>query len=214
LSETDKGTLLYLVYYIREVWVSELDPKDLSTVETEEAALAVVEGSERPANVKETDFKHLKNIYEAMKFLGIDNSSSESNIQFTVDTIKNVHQIVACDAVPNAGSFRLSEAGPAGYSIIYLPPKFIPSRLGILVKFVKDQLKHHTVMSTKVIEIISLFFSEFLKIHPFSDGNGRTARLLVNYLLNPFTIVPISIYITTDRSVYLDALVSIVATRR
>ena len=28
-----------------------------------------------------------------------------------------------------------------------------------------------------------LFFSEFLLIHPFADGNGRTARLLTNFIL-------------------------------
>ena len=43
------------------------------------------------------------------------------------------------------------------------------------------------------------------EVHPFADGNGRTARLLMNYLLlrtgRPPTIIEVS-----QRSEYLNAL--------
>jgi Fic family protein len=42
-------------------------------------------------------------------------------------------------------------------------------------------------------------------IHPFSDGNGRTARLLMNLLLLRGGNVPVAVR-PEDRSVYLDAL--------
>ncbi len=42
-------------------------------------------------------------------------------------------------------------------------------------------------------------------IHPFSDGNGRTARLLMNLLLIRAGYVPISVR-PEDRATYLDAL--------
>ena len=38
-------------------------------------------------------------------------------------------------------------------------------------------------------------FSEFLKLHPFVSGNGRVARLLVNFLLSRVSVVPISIFL-------------------
>ena len=42
-------------------------------------------------------------------------------------------------------------------------------------------------------------------IHPFADGNGRTARLLMNLLLIRGGYPPISVR-PADRSAYLDAL--------
>jgi Fic family protein len=42
-------------------------------------------------------------------------------------------------------------------------------------------------------------------IHPFADGNGRTARLLMNLLLMRAGYVPITVR-PEDRKAYLDAL--------
>ncbi len=42
-------------------------------------------------------------------------------------------------------------------------------------------------------------------IHPFSDGNGRTARLLMNLLLIRSGYVPIAVR-PVDRTTYLDTL--------
>ena len=50
-----------------------------------------------------------------------------------------------------------------------------------------------------------LLFSEFLLIHPFADGNGRTARLLTNFILRGTTFVPLSLY-NKDRELYLKVL--------
>lgn len=38
------------------------------------------------------------------------------------------------------------------------------------------------------------FFHQFLYIHPFLNGNGRVARVLLSYLLSKFTVVPLSLY--------------------
>ncbi len=42
-------------------------------------------------------------------------------------------------------------------------------------------------------------------IHPFSDGNGRTARLLMNLILLSGGYVPMAVR-PEDRKIYLDAL--------
>jgi Fic family protein len=48
---------------------------------------------------------------------------------------------------------------------------------------------------------------EFVKIHPFIDGNGRTARLLMNYRLIENGFLPISISFE-NRLKYYDVLES------
>ncbi|MDF2636883.1 MAG: ibpA, partial [Pelosinus sp.] len=43
------------------------------------------------------------------------------------------------------------------------------------------------------VERAAILHSEFVKIHPFVDGNGRTARLLLNFELLKHGYVPIVI---------------------
>ena len=51
----------------------------------------------------------------------------------------------------------------------------------------------------------TLLHGEFVKIHPFIDGNGRTARLLLNFELMRSGYVPIIIK-NEDRAKYYDVL--------
>lgn len=44
-----------------------------------------------------------------------------------------------------------------------------------------------------------------VSIHPFADGNGRTARLLMNYILLLYNLPPFSV-LKQDRIKYIDAL--------
>ena len=55
------------------------------------------------------------------------------------------------------------------------------------------------------IELSALFHAEFIRIHPFMDGNGRTARILSNYLLILNELPTISIKYG-DRQGYFNAI--------
>ncbi len=43
------------------------------------------------------------------------------------------------------------------------------------------------------IELASWTHAEFVKIHPFTDGNGRTSRMIMNYQLMAAGFLPVSI---------------------
>lgn len=65
-------------------------------------------------------------------------------------------------------------------------------------------------LSDKIL-LSSLFFYEFLDIHPFSNGNGRTARILLNLLLQNDMSIPFSLYLRCDnkgRDDYLQVIES------
>lgn len=49
------------------------------------------------------------------------------------------------------------------------------------------------------------FHAKFEKIHPFADGNGRTGRILMNYILIVHNHPPVTIH-EEDRKEYYDAL--------
>ncbi|MCE4051664.1 Fic family protein [Bacillus sp. Au-Bac7] len=58
---------------------------------------------------------------------------------------------------------------------------------------------------TEIIRMVGNFHIQFERIHPFSDGNGRTGRLLMNYSLVQNGIVPL-ILEGNDRATYIDIL--------
>lgn len=57
----------------------------------------------------------------------------------------------------------------------------------------------------KVLTPAALFHAKFENIHPFADGNGRTGRLAMNYLLAVRNHPPLIIH-QEDRKAYFEAL--------
>jgi len=90
----------------------------------------------------------------------------------------------------------------AGEIFDYASPEETPSLMGDLVNWYNSE-EQKAVLSA--VELASLFHYRYIRIHPFEDGNGRIARLLVNYILlrhnYPMVVVP-----TADRKNYLNAL--------
>ena len=57
----------------------------------------------------------------------------------------------------------------------------------------------------KVLTAAAFFHAKFENIHPFADGNGRTGRLAMNYLLATNNHPPLVIH-QEDRKAYFEAL--------
>ena len=55
------------------------------------------------------------------------------------------------------------------------------------------------------VELAALFHYRYIRIHPFEDGNGRIARLLVNYILARHGY-PMIVVRSRNKSDYLEAL--------
>ncbi len=80
------------------------------------------------------------------------------------------------------------------------PGKYVRTDMELLLKWFNDhKIKLHP------LALAIVFHHKFEKIHPFSDGNGRTGRMIINYILlrNNF---PPSIIRKKFRKEYLDAM--------
>lgn len=106
---------------------------------------------------------------------------------FTKDDILFLHQLFyhKIDS-ENAGNYRKVQVIISGSDIPFPPASSIPKLMEDFVKNL-DKLKHEN----HPVEFAAIAHNEFINIHPFIDGNGRTARLLVNLILlqNGYEIV-------------------------
>lgn len=48
-----------------------------------------------------------------------------------------------------------------------------------------------TTAALKVVELAAMAHGEWVRIHPFADGNGRTARMLGNWILVRYGLPPV-----------------------
>lgn len=84
----------------------------------------------------------------------------------------------------------------------FADPADVPIRMGDLISWLRRSMEAGELHP---LEIASKLHHEFVLIHPFGDGNGRTARLLVNYVLMRSGYLPL-IVPTEKKDSYLAAL--------
>lgn len=63
----------------------------------------------------------------------------------------------------------------------YASPEETPALMNDLVKWYNDAEESGKYTP---VELAALFHYRYIRIHPFEDGNGRIARLMVNYILS------------------------------
>ena len=107
-------------------------------------------------------------------------------LPFSSRLIRNVHKILLSGARgehKQPGEFRKSQNWIGGNSIndaIFVPPVWnsIPELMDDIEKFV-----HNDSIYLPELLKIALIHYQFETIHPFSDGNGRTGRLMITLYL-------------------------------
>lgn len=132
--------------------------------------------------------EHLEVINHSDAILYLEELVSESTA-LTEWAIKNLHQIVLRNIdKKNAGTYRTENVLISGAK--HRPPQhyLVPEHMEKLVKEYNNAWQEY-----HPIKRAALFHGEFVKIHPFVDGNGRTARLLLNFELMKAGFPPVII---------------------
>lgn len=84
----------------------------------------------------------------------------------------------------------------------YASPEETPSLMTDLVDWYNQEELHGKLSP---VELAALFHYRYIRIHPFEDGNGRIARLMVNFILSRHDY-PMIVVRSRNKQAYLEAL--------
>ncbi len=150
---------------------------------------------------EQKDIQEVKNAYKAYEEIDNINPYSEKDL-------KKIQGILTLAIEKDSGKYR--NHGEAVYDgdiqIFMAPPHtMVPSLMGILFDWMNEAKK-----DVNPLILSSIFHYEFVFIHPFSDGNGRMARLWHTVILskwNPiFEYIPIESQIEKFQSEYYETI--------
>lgn len=139
-----------------------------------------------------------KNHFDALKYI---ESLVDTHTEIDENILLHVHWLLMHDIRDDAGQFRTSNVVVGG--AFFTPPgssEVKPMTLKLL-----EWLKTF-FPKVEPIFLASLFHIRFVKIHPFTDGNGRVVRLLMNYILMRNGYPFIADIKVADEKKYLDTL--------
>jgi len=121
------------------------------------------------------DILEVQNAIEAYKKI-------ESIDPLKEDDLKEIHFEFEKNIIQTPGQYRTGNEGVSDENgnVIFIapPPNMVPSLMTNLFKWISKEYKN---ISPLILSCV--FHYEFVFIHPFEDGNGRTARFWQNALL-------------------------------
>ena len=150
---------------------------------------------------EQKDIQEVKNAYKAYE--EIDNINP-----YSVEDLKKIQGILTFAIEDDSGKFR--NHGESVYDgdvqIFMAPPhRMVPTLMDNLFNWMNEAKE-----KVNPLILSSIFHYEFVFIHPFSDGNGRTARLWQTAILahwkDLFKYIPIESIIRKHQKEYYTAI--------
>ena len=150
---------------------------------------------------EQKEIQEVKNAYEAYAQISVINP-------YDIEELKRIHAIMTKYLVDESGCFRHGEDGVFnGEQCIFMAPpaRLVPQLIDELFAWMnRVQGEVHPLI------LAGVFHYEFVFIHPFSDGNGRMARLWHTCLLSKwksvFQYIPIESQIEKFQDEYYNAI--------
>ena len=151
--------------------------------------------------------KSVREVFEVLnhkKAIDYIISELENEKKLDIYMIKNINKEILDRLNDNAGNFKNSSNAIIGADF----ETSTPSKAPVLTKNWIENLNYRLELckndDEKLSEILNSHI-EFERIHPFSDGNGRTGRLIMLYLCFQENISPFVIE-KNDRALYMNYL--------
>lgn len=131
----------------------------------------------------------------------------DTEVTISTTLIIEIHKIAFSELYEWAGKWRTVDVTVGKLD----PPK--PTQiLQLMYQFVDNLNYKINAAVTDKAKIDALIYAhyEFIRIHPFNNGNGRTGRMLMNLLALKFGFKPFELYQREGqpRKIYIDAMQS------
>ncbi|MFC3052281.1 Fic family protein [Kordiimonas pumila] len=148
---------------------------------TQEQVADVIKGNSFPN--RKRDESEVKNYYKALAY--VDTLIENTETVLSEQNLKTIHGLVM-DGRERPTKYRDGQnviRNSSSGDIVYMPPEAsdVTVLMQELVIWVNDQMQQ-SELPAPVIAGIAHY--QFATIHPYYDGNGRTARLLTNLILH------------------------------
>ena len=154
---------LYLTYHTNTIEGSTMTLSDVEEVLFEHKVLS---------NRTAIEQAEARNHQAALYWLFDELVNSRDDFTISVDFILGIHLRLMNGIISGAGQFRTHSVRIMGSRVTLANWPKIPDLLEELVADIKND-------NSDVIEKIANIHARFERIHPFSDGNGRTGRLIM-----------------------------------
>lgn len=185
---------------------TKLSPQNLdhlkkSSLVTSAAASTCIEGSSlsdeeiramigglKWEKMKDRDTQEVKGYYELLSFI----SDHYSDLEITENVIKEFHSRLLQYSTKDErhrGEYKklendvqVQDANGQAVAVLFETSKALdtPNHMTELINWYNEAIidpRHHKIIG------IAAFLVQFLKVHPFQDGNGRLSRILTNLFL-------------------------------
>lgn len=147
--------------------------------------------------------KQLREVNEVQNFKKVLKYRNRYKGKVTLEFIKMLHNLIMSNIDnESAGTFRRTDAvGISGCDLRLCPYPVIETELAQIITTYYQELAN----GKHPFEQAIIFHYRFEAIHPFSDGNGRVGREILNYMLKANDL-PKLLFLGKDRSNYVNAL--------
>lgn len=163
--------ILKLTYNSNKIEGSTLSEPDTAAILFDNAALP---------NKSLTEQLEAKNHQTALNYL-FDHIAKKEKVNEAL--ILKLHSILMNGVRPDAGSYRNHAVRITGVNLPTANYMSVPKLTAEVMKRVKNK-------TNDIIALSANIHSKFEQIHPFSDGNGRVGRLLMNAQLLEANLAP------------------------
>ena len=174
LTSLRESSKLFSTHYSTMIEGNRLTQKEVSEVILQK----------RQIKGKARDEKEIKGYYRALE--EVDRLIKDKNISIKEEDIKLFHGYIMGNSKPKSTEYRTAQNVIKEFGsgvIVYLPPeaKDVPELMQAFVNWINE---NRATIPVPIIAAIVHY--QFVTIHPYYDGNGRTARILTTLVLNKY----------------------------